>query len=123
MTKDTIKQSLLLLIRNRYLATLSIAVTAISIAFIAYVFIVVTPSDLQLITHYSAFGEVHFYRSQWLYLLSFALFGLMLLVLHVLLAAKILTLKGQPLAVAFLWLSLAFVILAWVTSASIINVW
>ena len=123
MTKDEFKQAFGLLIKKRYVAVLSAALVLITLAFMTTVFIMVTPSDLQLITHYSAFGEVHLYRNQWVYLLSFALFGLMLLTLHVIIAAKILLLKGESLAVSFLWLSLGLVIFAWIIGASIINVW
>ncbi|HRQ86998.1 MAG TPA: hypothetical protein PLY16_02710 [Candidatus Saccharibacteria bacterium] len=123
MTKDELKEAFGLVIKKRYVAVLSAALVLITLAFIVSVFIMVTPSDLQLITQYSAFGDVHLYRNQWVYLLSFALFGFMLLALHIVLAAKILLLKGESLAVSFLWLSLGLVIFAWAIGASIINVW
>ncbi len=89
----------------------------------AYIFITVRPSELQLVTHYTAYGVTHLYRDQWFYLLSFAAFGLIVALLHLSVAIKMYITKGHPLAIMFAWLGIGIIILAWVTSFSIINVW
>jgi hypothetical protein len=123
MLHTSIKQSFKELITNRYLTVLAIVTVVLAIAFIAYILITVRPSELQLVTHYTAYGVTHLYRDQWFYLLSFAGFGILVAILHLGLAVKIFITKGHPLAIMFAWLGIGIILLAWITSFSIINVW
>ncbi len=123
MIKDTFKTSIKELFTNRYLATLSIILAILTVAYIVYISVVVRPSDLQLVSHYTAYGLTHLYRDQWWYLLSFALFGLLVAFLHIAIAIKIYITKGHPLAIMYVWLGIGVVLFAWITSFSIINVW
>ena len=91
--------------------------------FIAYILIAVRPSELQLVTHYTAYGVTHLYRNQWFYLLSFGAFAILVAFLHISLAIKLYITKGHPLAIMFAWMGIGILIFAWVTSFSIINVW
>jgi len=120
---DTIKHSFKELITNRYLTVLAIVTVVLTLAYVTYIFITVRPSELQLVTHYSAYGVTHLYRDQWFYLLSFAGFGVLVAFLHTTLAIKLFITKGHPLAIMFAWLGIGIIILAWITSFSIINVW
>ena len=120
---ETIKHSFKELTTNRYLTVLAIVTAVLMLAYVAYIFVTVRPSELQLVTHYSAYGVTHLYRDQWFYLLSFAGFGILVAVLHTILAIKLFLTKGHPLAIMFAWIGIGIIILAWVTSFSIINVW
>jgi hypothetical protein len=111
------------LITNRYLTTLSIITVVLALLFVAYIILAVRPSELQLVTHYTAYGVTHFYRSQWFYLLTFGLFALLVAFFHISLAIKLYVTKGHPLAIMLAWLGLGIIVFAWVTSFSIINVW
>ena len=123
MLKNTFIHSLKELVTNRYLTTLSIIIVLLSIAFIVYILLTVRPSDLQLVTHYTAFGVTHLYRDQWFYLLSFVGFAVLVAFLHIALAIKIYITKGHPLAIMFAWFGVGIIIFAWITAISIINVW
>lgn len=123
MLKNLIITSAKQLFTNRAMATLSVALLVLGVAFSLYIAFVVQPSDLQLVTHYSAYGVTHLYRSQWWYLLSFGAFGLLVAALHVAIALKIFLLKGHPLAVAFLWFGIGVVLFAWVVSVAIVTIW
>lgn len=123
MLKINFVQPIKELLTNRYLTTLSGAIVLLSLAFIAYILVVVKPSDLQLVTHYTAFGVTHLYRDQWFYLLSFVGFAVITAFLHVAIAIKIYITKGHPLAVAFAWMGIGVIVFAWITAISIINVW
>jgi len=94
-----------------------------SISFTIYVVLNVHSSDLQLVTHYSAYGVTHIYRDQWYYLLLFGLFGLIIGLMHSAIIVKILAIKGELLASLFAWLSIVVMILAWVTTNTILTVW
>lgn len=119
----TIQTSLKELITNRYLTTLAIVTALLAVLFLTYILLAVRPSELQLVTHYTAYGVTHLYRDQWFYLLTFGLFGLLVAFFHTAVAIKLYLTKGHPLAIMFAWLGIAIIVFAWITSFSIINVW
>lgn len=119
----TIQLSLKSLFTNRYMATLSIALLALALIFLIYIIVSVRPSELQLVTHYTAFGVTQLYRDQWWYLLSFGIFGLLVAFFHIALAIKVYLIKGHPLAIMILWLGVAVLLFAWFIAAAILNVW
>jgi len=121
--KKIIKDSLDLLLADRYLLTLSGALALLAISFAIYIALNVHPSELQLVSHCSAFGVTHLYRDQWYYLLTFGIFGLFAAALHIIIAVKLLTIKGHSLAILFAWLGIAIVILAWTTAYAVINIY
>lgn len=123
MIKDKFSNSVKQLFTSRYLATLSIVLVILAVAYTVYIALSVRPSDLQLVTHYTAFGVTHIYRDQWWYLLSFAVFGLLVAFLHIALSIKVYEAKGRSLAIMVAWLGIAILAMAWVTSFSIINIW
>jgi len=121
--KKTIKDSLNSLLADRYLLVLSGVLALLAISFAIYIGLSVHPSELQLVSHCSAFGITHLYRDQWYYLLTFGAFGLFAAALHIILAIKLLMIKGHSLAVLFAWLGIAVVILAWMTAYAVINIY
>lgn len=123
MIITTIKDSLKELITNRYLTVLAVITLVLTVIFVTYILLAVRPSELQLVTHYTAYGVTHLYRNQWFYLLSFAAFGILVALFHIALAIKLYVTKGHPLAIMFAWLGIGIIVFAWITSASIINVW
>jgi hypothetical protein len=88
-----------------------------------YIGIRVGPSDLQLVSRYSAFGISHLYTEQWFYLILFAVFGFIAAISHIAIATKLLIVKNKPLAYMFTWLGIIVLLLAFSVSSSVINVW
>lgn len=123
MLKDTITHSIKELITNRYLTVLSVVTIFLAIAFVIYIGIVVRPSELQLVTHYTAYGVTHLYRDQWFYLLSFGAFAVIVAFINIAISLKVFLTKGHPLAIMFAWFGIGIMVFAWLTSFSIINVW
>ncbi len=123
MLKDTITHSLKELITNRYLTVLSVVTVFLAIAFVIYIGVVVRPSELQLVTHYTAYGVTHLYRDQWFYLLTFGGFAVITALINTGIALKVYLTKGHPLAIMFAWFGIGIIVFAWLTSFSIINVW
>ncbi len=121
--KKTIKDSFNSLVADRYLLVLSSILVLLAISFAIYIALNVRPSELQLVSHCSAFGVTHLYRDQWYYLLSFGVFGLLAAAFHTVLAVKILTIKGHSLAILFAWLGIAIIVLAWMTAYAVINIY
>jgi len=123
MRLDTIKTSFKELITNRYLTILTVVTLVIAALFVGYILLFVQPSELQLVTHYTAYGVTHLYRDQWFYLLTFGGFAILVAFLHITIAIKIYITKGHPLAIMFAWMGIGVLIFAWMTAFSIINVW
>jgi len=120
---DTIKHSFKELTTNRYLTVLTVINLILAVLFIVYILLNVRPSELQLVTHYTAYGITHLYRDQWYYLFTFAGFALIVAFLHTAISLKLFLTKGHPLAIMFAWMGIGIIIFAWVTAFSIINVW
>ena len=120
---DTIKHSFKELTTNRYLTVLTVINLILAVLFIVYILLNVRPSELQLVTHYTAYGITHLYRDQWYYLFAFAGFALIIAFLHTAISLKMFLTKGHPLAIMFAWMGIGIIIFAWVTAFSIINVW
>jgi len=108
---------------NRYLLVLSVSLILLAISFATYIGLNVRPSELQLVTHYSAFGVTHLYRDQWFYLLNFGVFGIFVAVLHVIIATKIFVMKGPALAIVCNWLGIVIILFAWAATYALLNVW
>lgn len=119
---DTFKTSLKQLFTSRYLTTMAIITLALAIAYLVFILVSVRPSELQVVTHYTAFGVSRFYTDQWWYLLGFGVFGLMTAFFHIALSIKVFVAKGHPLAIMVAWLGIAILLFAWITSFYIINV-
>ena len=123
MLKTNLTQSIKELLTNRYLTVLSILIILLATSLTIYIGVKVHASDLQLVTHYTAFGVTHLYRDQWFYLFSFIAFAVLAAFLHIAIAIKLYLTKGHPMAIMFAWLGVGVLIFAWVTAMSIINVW
>lgn len=121
--KKVIKDAFKSLVADRYLLVLSALLILLAVSFAIYIGLSVRPSELQLVSHCSAFGVTHLYRDQWYYLLSFGVFGLFAAALHVILAVKLLLVKGHSLAVMFAWFGIALILLAWMTAFAVINIY
>lgn len=123
MLKKTLLDSFKELITNRYLTILTGVMAVLTIGFIIYIAFTVRPSDLQLVTHYSAYGITHLYRDQWYYLLGFGAFAVLVAFFHTALSIKLYLAKGHPLALLVAWTGIAIILFAWATAIAIINVW
>jgi hypothetical protein len=80
-------------------------------------------SELQLVSHYSAFGFTHLYRDQWFYLFVFVIFGLIVAFVNSIIAVKIMIVKGRTLAILITWLGIGILFLGWITASVVLNVW
>lgn len=122
MLKNSITTSFKELITNRYLTILCGVIVVLALGFVLYILLAVRPSELQQVTHYTAFGVTHLYRDQWFYLLSFAGFSILVAFMHVAISIKIYITKGHPLALTFAWVGIGILIFAWLTSIWLINI-
>lgn len=120
--KTNITTSLKLLFSDRLLATLTILLVFICIAYCIYVGASLRPSDLQVAVHYTAFGGTSFYRNKWYYMISFIGFGVLIAVMHSILTVKLYAQGRRQLALLFVLLSVLLVIITWFITWSVLKV-
>jgi len=121
--KEIIKESFKRLVADRYLFMLLSFMILLSVIFSIIVAISIHPSELQLVSHFSAFGVTRWYRDQWFYLLVFAAFELIVAALHSVISVKLLVTKGRPIAVMFAWYGIGILVLGLVTAMFVIKSW
>lgn len=92
------------------------------IAYIIYVAFNLSASDLQLAIRYTSYGETHFYREKWWYLLSFIGFGLLFIAAHIGIVAKLYVIGLRQLAHGFAWLSLLILVLTFVYTYAVLGI-
>lgn len=121
--KEIILKSLKQLIADRYLLALVLIMLLLALVSAIVIGFSVHPSELQLVSHYSAFGVTHFYRDQWFYLFVFIAFGPLLAILHSIIAIKLLIVKGHAIAIMFTWFAIGILFIGWTTALAVLNVW
>ena len=108
--------------RDRTMVSLVGALLLMGIAYGIYLALTLEPSDLQVATRYTAFGDTHFYRNKWYYLLSFALFGTALIGIHTALAIKLYGREQRSLAIALLGMTFILFTIGWILARSVLKI-
>lgn len=107
---------------DRTLLSLSMAVIILGLFYVIYIALSLEQSDLQVATRYTAFGETHFYRNKWYYLISFVVFGISLIGVHLALSVKLFGRGHRQLAAGFLALTLLLLIVGWIITRSVLGI-
>jgi len=118
----SVKNSFKELLTNRYLTVLSAVVFVLALGLVVFILATVRPHDIQQVVHATTFGVTRLYVNQWYYLYNFALFALIVAVLHVVLAIRLYVTKGHPLALLFAWMAVGIILFAWVDAFRVINI-
>jgi hypothetical protein len=104
--------TLKVLTEDRHIALLLAGLFVVSLLLLGFLTISVRPSELQVVVHYTGFGNTNFYRDRWYYLLTFGFFVVFSATIHTILTYKILQTRGRYIAIAFLWLGITMMIIA-----------
>jgi uncharacterized membrane protein HdeD (DUF308 family) len=107
---------------DRPLAILCISIILLSVLYVIYVSFSISPTELQIATRYSAFGETQYYRNKWFYLLTFIGFGIATSIMHVAIIAKLKSRDMRPLAIAFGALAILLGIICFLWTYSVLNI-
>jgi len=110
------------IIHDRTFVVVLLIFAVLSIALAVATAAQISPSDLQLPIRYSSFGVTNFYRDKWYYLISFAAIGIVIFVLHTLIAARLYAQKSRQLAIAFVWLGIGLIITSYFTVFALFKV-
>jgi hypothetical protein len=120
--KQLISSTIQKITSDRPLSLLMIGVILGGLAYILYVALSLSSSDLQLAVRYTSFGETHFYRDQWWYLFSFIGFGILFLIAHIGMTAKLVAIDLKQLAYAFALLSVVILIIMFAYTYSVLGI-
>lgn len=120
--KHIIQKTLTHILADRPVLLLSLGLLLGGVAYIIYVAFNLNPSDLQLATRYTSFGETHFYREKWWYLLSFIGFGVLFMLAHIAMLAKLHAIGLRQLAIAFAWLSVIVLVFMFVYTYAVLGI-
>lgn len=123
MVKTIITSGIKELLSHRVLTVLSIITLLLAISCVVYIGIAVHPSEVPLVTHYTAYGVAHLYRDQWFYLLTFGVFAVVSALVHISLTAKMSILKGKDMALLVAWLGIGVQVFAIVMATALITIW
>ncbi len=107
---------------NRKILGLTVGLVLFLVIYSFFVASNLETSDVQVVVRYTAFGDVHFYRDKWFYLINFILFGIIITVLHVLVSLKLYVNKNYDFAIAFLIANYIILTIAFVTVSSVLRI-
>lgn len=113
--------------RDRTMLGLTLLLLVLGISYCVYVGVSLEPTDLQVATRYTAFGETNIgthqgYGNKWHYMLSFIVFGVLIMGVHTALAIKLHD-RGQPrLAAYFLGFSVLLLVIGWIIANSVLKI-
>jgi hypothetical protein len=119
--KKIIKESLLQLIKDRYLLVLVVLMILTALVASILIGLSIHSSERQLVSHYSAFGITHFYFDKWYYSFVFVAFELIAAALQSIVSVKLLITKGHPMAIMFAWIGIGIVLVGYATASTILG--
>ena len=118
ITKSDIKTA----ITDRWWSSLVVANVIVCIIAVIIIAVSIEPRETQVITRYSSFGITGFYRSYWYYLYSYVALVLIMAVGHSAVSLKLMHMNRRDLALALLWSSLVFIVIAVLFALSITRI-
>ncbi len=121
--KEIIKESFKKLVADRYLLALLAGLILFCLVLATIIGFSVQPREVQIVSHYSAFGVSRYYLDQWFYLILFVAFELVIAVFHSIISVKLLVEKGRSLAIMFAWYGFGIAVIGFITSLAVINAW
>lgn len=110
--KERIIQHTQALVNDRHLLVALLLFLLTGVSLLVFLAFGIDPTERQVAVHYTSFGTTNFYREKWYYLLSFAVYVVVLMVVHSVITLKILQEKGRELAVVFAWMGLVLVVIS-----------
>ena len=87
-----------------------VSVFLAGIIFFIFMILNVKSYDYLLNVRYTVFGTSEFYKDSWVYRIILAIFGLIVAFIHNILIAKVYSISGRRVAIAFAVLSVALMV-------------
>lgn len=115
MTKDDVKLSVKRVFTDRPFLFLMAGLILTGFVYCLIAGLNIHGSDVTVYSRYTAFGEAHFYKAQWQYLLGFVVFGVVVTAAHLALMVKFHNLdrRQTALLVGFAGIAVLFIAAAY----------
>lgn len=120
--REVIISSLKQLVGDRTTRTIYALMVLLCVIAAVYFAVRVRMADILVTAHYTSFGGVNFYATEWWYALGFIFFFLFIAVAHTAIGIKIMTLKDTVMANGYGVFSMGMVVFAVITLTHITNV-
>lgn len=110
-----------MLLDDRALLFMVATIVFLTIFYVLYVAFSLAPTDLQVATRYTSFGETGLYRSKWYYLIGFIIVAIAIAISHAGIMVKLAARGVRPMAVAFGWLTLGLIGIMFVVTWQVLS--
>lgn len=121
MNRELIKTSLKATLNDRPYISLIGLVIATCVVYCLVTILNIHPSDVVVYTRYTSFGEVHFYKDHWQYLLNFVAFGLIIAVGHTGIMIKLHNMGRRQTGILVGWFGFTLLLITFAYTLSIIG--
>ena len=111
MNSEVVKSALATL-KNRTLVIFLIAMVVLDVICSVIIFSQIAPSEITIYTRYTAFGQIHFYKDHWQYLLLFSGFLMLVAVIHGALMVKFYMIEKITAAKVIGWCAFVIMLVA-----------
>lgn len=122
VVREIATQTFKSVVADRGYFALFVAVVLSGLIFTIFTLTSIESREQTVYTQYSGFGEAHFYKNPWTYLYSFTLFGLLVTAINAGLMLKFYRYSQRSLGVAFGWMTIGVMAIAFVTAVSVFNI-
>lgn len=112
MSKEAIKLSIKRVFTDRSFLGLIALVILTGIIYLVVTGFSIQASDVTVYSRYTAFGEAHFYKNHWQYLLGFVGFGIIVVAFHIMAMIKLHNLDRRQTALFVGWMGILLLALA-----------
>lgn len=99
-----------------------VTIILLGIAYCIYLGLSIKPRDLQVAIQYTSFGPTNLYKEKWYYLFSFIIFGLFILISHIVIIIKMLESGRRQLAIMFGYLTILVLVIAIIITRSVLGI-
>lgn len=121
MNREAIKLSLREVTKDRPYVLLIGLILVLGLGYCLAITLSIHPSDVTVYTRYTAFGEAHFYKDHWQYLITFVLYGAIVAVAHSALMVKLHDMGRKQTGLLVGWLGVAVLLMAFAYTLAIIG--
>lgn len=119
--KELIKQSIRQMMADRTVTLVAGLLLVLGVIYAVALVFSIHPSDVTVYFRYTAFGEAHFYKSHWQYLLGFIFFGLIVAAMHAALMVKLYSIERRQTALIVGWIGIVLLIVSYVYATAVIG--
>ena len=120
--KTNVITHLKLIVSDRSLLMLSLAIILLGLASMLYIVFSVSPQEVTLWMRYSAYSEAQFYKDNWYHFYAFAGLGLLITTVHIGIMAKLAKRNMRSLAISLGWFTLLLVVVLVLIAHSVLTI-